>query len=107
MIKSYLLKRGSELKEHGEISGFKKLFSKLLEANIKNAVIFMNENALYFESNDFAGLVEVERSNIGAAKILLRRLGRDKLSLSSLEEVFEFAEKLDKMDLDEVAKFLR
>ena len=110
MIKSYLLKTSEGLKEYGKVSAeFKELFSILMENRIKNAVIFFNSDALYFENDTITGLVEVDRKHVGAAKFLLRKLtrGTRKVDLSSVEEAFELAEKLEKADLDEIVKFLR
>ena len=85
------------------------MFSVLLENKIKNAVLLLNDEALYFESNDISGLVEVDKKHIGTAKILLRKVEKEtrKVDLSSIEEAFELAEKLEKANLDEIAKFLR
>ena len=110
MIKSYLLKTGEELREHGDVPAeYRELFSILIENEFKNAVLILNGEALYFESNSVSGLVEVDRKHIGAAKILLRRVAKEakKVDLSSIEEAFEFAEQLEKADLDGIAKCLR
>lgn len=110
MIKSYLLKTGKELREHGKVpTEYRELFSILLENNFKSAVIFLNSEALYFESNSVSGLVEVDRKHLGAAKILLRKVAKEakKVDLSSVEDAFELAEQLEKADLDGIAKFLR
>ncbi|MBO8180415.1 MAG: hypothetical protein H0Z19_08050 [Archaeoglobus sp.] len=110
MIKSYLIKTGEELREHGEVPAeYRELFSILLENKIKNAVLLLNDEALYFESGAVSGLVEVDRKHIGAAKILLRKVAREakKVDLSSVEEAFKLAEELEKADLNGIAKFLR
>jgi hypothetical protein len=110
MIKSYLIKVGEELKEHGGVKEvYRTIFTKLIDFKIKNAVLILNDNALYFENNDVKALVEVERKNVGAAKILLRKIAKraKKVDLSSIEEVFEFAEELERMNLDGITRFLR
>ncbi len=108
MIKSYVLRAGSNIREHGDV-GYRDLFSKLDESGITKAVIITEEDALYFEKGNVSVMVCVNKENVGAAKIFARKIAKEakKIDLSSLEEAFKFAEELDKMNLDGIAKFLR
>ncbi|WP_202318356.1 hypothetical protein [Archaeoglobus neptunius] len=110
MIKSYLLKIGDEFRKHGEgADKFREILSELDKLGIRNAVILLNSNALYFEKNNVAAIVEVSRGNLGAAKIFIKKIAREskKINLSTIEDAFKFAEELEKADLNGIAKFLR
>lgn len=82
-----------------------KLFEVLNRTGIRRA-IFLGSEMLYFESrDDKAVLVSVDRKYAGFAKLFARKLLTEKrISLSSMEEVFEFAEKVEKATLEELAK---
>ncbi len=108
MIKSYILKIGNNIREHGDVT-YRDLFSQLDNAGIIKAVIITESEAFYFEKGKVSVMVCVNKENIGAAKIFARKIAKEakKVDLSSLEEAFKFAEELDKMNLDGIAKFLR
>lgn len=103
MKAKYVIKRGEEIVSHGEMN--KKLFEEINKAGIKRA-IFLGEEVLYFESQENkAVLVSVEKKNSGFAKLLAKKLLEEKkINLKSMDEVFEFAEKVEKATLDELAK---
>ncbi len=110
MIKFYLLKMGDKIQEHGDrAENYKKLLLKLDEMNLKKAIILLQEDAIYFEKDGISVIVCVSRENIGAAKIFSKKIMKKskKVDFSSLEEAFKFAEELDKMNLNGIAKFLR
>lgn len=110
MIKFYLLKVSDDVQEHGEgAKKYRDLLLKLDDIGLKRAVIILQNDSLYFEKNGVSVMVCVNRENIGAAKIFSKKIiGKSrKVDFGSLEEVFEFAEELEKADLDTVAKFLR
>ncbi len=108
MIKSYILKVGDNIRKQGDVS-YESLFGKLDEVGIVKAVIITDNDALYFEKGKVSVMVCVNKENVGAAKIFARKIAKEvkKVDLSSLEEAFKFAEELDRMDLDGIAKFLR
>ncbi|MEM0022480.1 MAG: hypothetical protein QXK44_02875 [Archaeoglobaceae archaeon] len=103
MEAKYLMKKGDEIVKHGEIN--EKLFDELTKAGVKRA-IFLGEEVLYFESRkNKTILVSVEKRIAGFAKLFARKLLEEKkIDLKSVEEVFEFAEKVEKATLDELAK---
>ncbi|WP_290598196.1 MULTISPECIES: hypothetical protein [unclassified Archaeoglobus] len=110
MIKFYLLKMGDEIQEHGEgAEKYKGILLKFDEMGLKRAVILLQKDALYFEKSGVSVIVCVSRENIGAAKIFSKKImsKSKKVDLSSLEEIFEFAEELERMNLNGIAKFLR
>lgn len=111
MIDFYMYKKNKEIHERGndeECKKFKWLFEELDKSNVKRAVLFFKNQATYFEKDRISVLVGAKKSNIGAAEVFARKLIRGKIvDLSSIEEMFEFAEKVDKMSLDELAKHLR
>jgi len=106
-----------------------KLFLKLCDCNVLNAVMYFdNGDALYFESTDLHSvLILSQKNNIGFAKIYAKRVlkgesyaGKAQIKassrtsgsvirsrMSSLDEAFELAEKIDKMDFNEFIKFQR
>lgn len=84
------------------------LFKKLRDSGVKKAILVGKETAIYFEAFEkkFV-MVGVDRNSAGIARVIARRLvfgGKKKIDLSSLEEVFEFAKKVESADLDELAK---
>lgn len=103
MEAKYLIKKGDEIVKHGEIN--EKVFDGLIKTGIKRA-IFLGEEVLYFESQeDRAVLVNVEKKSAGFAKLFARKLlGEKKINLKSMDEAFEFAKKVEKATLDELAK---
>lgn len=110
MIKFYILKMGDRIRERGKTPEYlKDLLFKLTEVDVRMAVIFLQDDAIYFKKNNVSTLICTNRENIGAAKIFAKKLIREskKIDLSSIDDVFRFAEELEKMDLDGIAKFLR
>ncbi|MEM0202876.1 MAG: hypothetical protein QXO16_00735 [Archaeoglobaceae archaeon] len=103
MEAKYLMKKGEEIVKRGEMN--EKLFDGLIKAGIKRA-IFLGDEVLYFESQENkAVLVSVEKRSAGFAKLFARKLLEEKkIDLRSMDEVFEFAEKVEKATLDELAK---
>ncbi len=107
---SYVVKVGDEVRSQGGCE-YMDLFNKLSD-KVDRAVIVTDTEAMYFERNGInrvAVMVCTEKNSVGAAKLFAKKIlsSAKKVDFSSLEDAFEFAEKLDKMDLDEVAKFLR
>lgn len=103
MEAKYLVKEGDKIIKHGEIS--EKLFEELTKSGIKRA-IFLGQEILYFELHeDKAILTSVERKYAGFAKIFAKKmLERKKVNLASIEEAFEFAKKVERASLEELAK---
>ncbi len=108
MIKSYILKAGSNIRKKGEME-YEDLFLQLDKAGITKAVIITERDALYFEKSNVPVMVCTNKSNVGAAKIFAKKVAKEvkKIDLSSLDEAFKFAEELDRMNLNGIAKFLR
>ncbi|MCS7130308.1 MAG: hypothetical protein NZ872_02695 [Archaeoglobaceae archaeon] len=84
------------------------LFKRLKEAEVKKAILLGKENAIYFETFEkkFV-MVGIERNLAGSARLIARKLvfeSGKKIDLSSIEEAFEFAKKVESADLDELAK---
>ncbi|MDK2794970.1 MAG: hypothetical protein PWQ22_98 [Archaeoglobaceae archaeon] len=104
--KFYILQIGDEVTSEGIEET--ELFKKLRDSGIKKAILVGEETAIYFEAFEkkFV-MVGVERKSAGVARIIARNLvsrSRKKIDFSSLEEVFEFAKRVENADLDELAK---
>lgn len=104
--KFYILQVGEEITTEG-IEDLK-LFTKLREGGIKKAILVGKENAIYFEAFEKKSvMVGVDRNSAGASRLIARKLlfeTKKKVDLSSIEEAFEFAKKVENADLDELAK---
>ena len=111
MIEFYLFRRDGELEMKGKEEECKKyldLFEALEKTELRRAVFFSDSIAIYFEKNRTSILVGAKKSNVGAAELFAKKILRSvKVDLSSIEEAFEFAEKIDRMSLDELAKHLK
>lgn len=103
MEAKYLIKKDGAITKRGEVD--EKFFEELTKSGIKRA-IFLGREAMYFESQENkAVLVSVDKKNAGFAKLLAKKLlGEKKLDLKSMDEAFEFAEKVEKATLDELAR---
>lgn len=105
-LKFYILEKEGKIQSEGVEE--KELFLKLRDSGAKRAILFGKETAIYFETlGDRAVMVGVDRVSAGFAKIYARKILKEdkkKIDLKSLEEVFEFAERVEKADLDELAK---
>jgi len=104
--KFYVLQLGDEISSEG-IEDLE-LFKRLRDAGIKKAILLGSDSAVYFEAFErkFV-MVGVNRKLAGTARVIARKLlfgSRKKLDLSSIEEVFEFAKKVENANLDELAK---
>ncbi|MCS7144404.1 MAG: hypothetical protein NZ879_05215 [Archaeoglobaceae archaeon] len=105
-LKFYILEKGEKIESEGIEE--KDLFFKLKESGIKKAILLGKETAIYFENfEDKFVMVGVERRSAGFARVYAKKIiGEDKrkIDLRSLEDVFEFAKKVESADLDELAK---
>lgn len=103
MRAKYVIKRGEEIVNYGEMN--ERLFEEINKAGVKRA-IFLGEEVFYFESQENkAVLLSIEKKNSGFAKLLAKKLLEEKkIDLKSMDEAFEFAEKVEKATLDELAK---
>lgn len=105
-LKFYIVEKEGKIQSEGVEE--KELFIKLKESGIKRAIFFGKETAIYFETvGDKAVMVGVDRVSAGFAKIYARKILKEdkkKIDLKSLEDAFEFAERVEKADLDELAK---
>ncbi|MET1125158.1 MAG: hypothetical protein ABWW66_07905 [Archaeoglobaceae archaeon] len=101
----YIVKKRDKIKSNCE--EFEELFEKLSE-KVNSGIMLTKEAAIYFErGDDYAVLVSVEREKAGLAKLKARKLVESVPDFQNLEEAFKFAEEVEKMDLDDIAKFLR
>jgi hypothetical protein len=67
---------------------------------------FCCKDAIYYESSDEKSvMVSVDRNRAGFAKIIAKKLfGKKLVDLSSIEEAFEFAERVKDASLEDLAK---
>jgi hypothetical protein len=112
-VKFHLLKIGDRIENHGDADSCNKyldLFSKLNESDVKKAILFFNDEAIYFEKGEASVLVGTQKNTVGMAKFYARKLmesNKKRTKLSSLDEAFKLAEEIEKMDLEEFMKFTR
>ncbi len=102
----YIVKKNGSLKMFGECEEYVSLFEKL-EKVANEALILTDSLAIYFEGGELPVLVVTSRDKAGTAKLKAKRLRSRNPRFSSLEEAFEFAERVEKMSLDEVARLAR
>uniref|UniRef100_A0A7J2TIE5 Uncharacterized protein n=1 Tax=Archaeoglobus fulgidus TaxID=2234 RepID=A0A7J2TIE5_ARCFL len=103
MAERYILKNGKKVIEEGGLN--RRLFEELNNAEVKKAV-FLGKEAIYYESlGEKSVMVSVNRKNAGLAKIIAMKLIEKKLvDLSSVDDIFEFAERVKSASLDDLAK---
>ncbi|MEM2727364.1 MAG: hypothetical protein QXV61_03800 [Archaeoglobaceae archaeon] len=105
-LKFYVLEKEGEIRSEGTED--RELFLKLKDSGIRKAILLGKETAIYFEAveGNFV-MVGVERKSAGFARVYAKKiLGGDKkkIDLKSIEDVFEFAKRVESADLDELAK---
>ena len=105
-LKFYIVEKDGKVESEGVEE--KNLFNRLRESGIKKAILFGKDTAIYFETlGDRCVMVGVDRFSAGFAKIYARKILKEekkKIDLKSLEDAFEFAERVEKANLDELAK---
>jgi len=103
LAEKYILREGNKVLKEGEIN--ERLFEELNRAQIRKA-IFIGKDAIYYESSDEKSImVSVDRNRAGFAKIIAKKLfGKKLVDLSSIEEAFEFAERVKDASLEDLAK---
>jgi len=105
-LKFYIVEKEGKIQSEGE--GEIELFKKIKQIGVKKAILLGKENAIYFEfSGEKYVMVGVDRTHAGFARIYAKKILREdskKIDLKSLEEIFEFAKKVESADLDELAK---
>lgn len=103
--KFYIVQTDGEITSEG-IEDLK-LFEGFRDGGVKKAILLGRETAIYYEAFErrFV-MVGVDRNFAGIARVIARRLvfGKKKIDLSSLEEAFEFAKRVENADLDELAR---
>ncbi|AAB90985.1 MULTISPECIES: hypothetical protein [Archaeoglobus] len=100
----------------GEVKGNSKVAVSYLKA-IRELIEKLEVKELVFESDEYSAVLLSEpviifvrvRGDISAAKAHARRILRELgyLEKGNLEEVFELAEKIENMPIEEVVKMLR
>lgn len=105
-IKFYIVEKEGKIRSEGTEE--MDLFIKLRDSGIKKAILLGKDTSIYFESVEGSFvMVGVESRSAGFARIYAKKiLGEDKkkIDLKSIEDIFEFAKKVESANLDELAK---
>jgi hypothetical protein len=109
MIYGYIVKVGKKVVGDDEL---KVLFDILEKSNVKKSITFLNDSyVIYYKEveNGASVMIKSDRKNIGALrfyeKTLIKKVKRFKFD--SLNEIFDLAEEIKDMSIEEFVKFVR
>ena len=109
MIEKYIVRMGEKILGDDDLRIF---FDILESSDVKKSIIFLNDSYViyYKEVEDGASvMIKSDRKNIGALrfyeKTLIKKVKRFKFD--SLNEIFDLAEEIKDMSIEEFVKFVR
>ncbi len=102
MMDNYLVKIKDKSFGNEEL---KKISETLENAELDEAILFFGEKAVYFKRcKDYTLVVTTNKRSVGAVRFyekdLIRKL-KIRLKFEKIEEIFEIAEEVDNMDIEE------
>ena len=109
MIDKYIVRIGNRILGDDELRVF---FDILDKSDIKKSIIFLKDNyVLYYKKVDdgVSVMIKSDRRNIGALKFYEKSLVEKvmRFKFDKLDEIFELAEEVEEMSIEEFMKFVR
>jgi len=109
MIDKYIVRIRNRIVGDDELKAF---FDVLDKSDIKKSIIFLNDNyVLYYKKVDdgVSVMIKSDRKNIGALKFYEKSLVKKvmRFKFDKLDEIFELAEEIEEMSIDEFMRFVR